>query len=186
MAIVAGRPRIITSPAVVLTDPKWAHNVAGAIRSCSCFGISTLIWTGERVNPETMDRLPREERMKGYRDVYWEMNQRPFDLFPDAIPVCIELVPNAENLVTFEHPENAVYIFGPEDGSVPQVFRRHCHRFLFIPSAHCLNLSTALAIVLYDRIAKRTAAGLEPLACDDILQETRGEIELSGWDGNHG
>jgi tRNA C32,U32 (ribose-2'-O)-methylase TrmJ len=52
------------------------------------------------------------------------------------------------------HPENAVYVFGPEDGSIPPVFRRHCHRFVSIPSKHCLNLAAAVYIVLYDRNQK--------------------------------
>lgn len=181
--ILPVRERIIKAPGVLLSNPKWAHNVAGAIRACSCYGISTMLWSGKRVDPTTMERLPREERMKGYKDVYWEVNERAFDLFPDTIPVCIEIVPHAENLVEFEHPERALYVFGPEDGSVPQVYKRFCHRFVFIPSAHCLNLSTAIATVLYDRRAKRIRAGLDEIRPDQILQEKRGEIDVPGWDG---
>lgn len=189
MTIQPVRERIIKTPGVILTNPKYVHNVAAAIRACSCFGVSTVIWTPDRsgdlrVDPTTMERLPREERMKGYKDVYWETNNRPFDLFPDSVPVCVELVPHAENLAQFEHPGNAVYVFGPEDGSVPQVFRMHCHRFLFIPSHHCLNLSAALNVVLYDRRVKRIAAGLEPVTQAEILRETRGGIvDIEGWDG---
>lgn len=189
MAVLPIRERIISVPAVIMTNPKYAHNVASAIRCCSCYGLDTVIWTPDRsgdlrVNPEQMERLPREERMKGYKSVYWEANKRPFDLFPDAIPVCVELVPHAENLAQFSHPEKAVYVFGPEDGSVPQVFRKFCHRFVFIPSAHCLNLSVALGTVLYDRRAKRIAAGLESSTQSTILQETRGGIiDIEGWDG---
>jgi len=140
--------------------------------------VSTLLWTGHRADVPEGERLPREERMKGYKDVYWENNDRPFDLFTDAEPVCIELVPHAENLTFFDHPERAVYVFGPEDGSVPQVFRRHCHRFVFIPSSHCLNLSAALNVVLYDRRAKHTEQGKESPVMAEILKETRGVIAL--------
>ena len=184
MAITSVRAPVYKLPGVVLSNPKYAHNVASAIRACSCFGISTMLWTGKRVDPTTMDRLPREERMKGYKDVYWETNERPFDLFPDAVPVCVELVPHAENLASFDHPEKALYVFGPEDGSVSQVFRMHCHRFIFIPSAHCLNLSAALNVVLYDRRVKRISQGLESPVMAEILQETRGgNIDVPGWDG---
>jgi tRNA(Leu) C34 or U34 (ribose-2'-O)-methylase TrmL len=130
-----------------------------------------------------MDRLPREERMKGYRDVYWEQNERPFDQFDNAVPVCVEIVPNASSLVDFQHPNRAVYVFGPEDGSVPQVFRRLCQRFIFIPSAHCLNLSAAVNVVLYDRRAKRIQAGLDSPLLSDNLREQRGTIDVGGWDG---
>jgi hypothetical protein len=121
--------------------------------------------------------------MKGYRDVYWEVNDKPFDLYTDAVPICVEITPNAENLCTFTHPSRAVYVFGPEDGSVPQVFKRFCYHFLFIPSAHCLNLSAALNVVLYDRKAKRIIEGLEPIEPEDILREQRGGIDVEGWDG---
>jgi tRNA(Leu) C34 or U34 (ribose-2'-O)-methylase TrmL len=177
-------PKVIKTPSVVLLNPKYPQNVASAIRACSCFGVSTLIWTGERVNFSKLDRIPREERMKGYRDVYWEINERPLDLFPGSIPICVEITPNAQNLATFTHPPNVVYIFGPEDGSVNQVYRRLCHSFVFIPAAHCLNLAAALNVVLYDRRIKRQALGLEPTAMKDILKETRGPIDIPGWNGS--
>jgi hypothetical protein len=100
-------------------------------------------------------RLPREERMRAY-DTDWGIND---DGLRDAIndgltPVCVEIVEGAESLVDFDHPEHAVYVFGPEDGSVPKGVRHACHRFVVIPGAHCLNLAAAVNIVLYDRAAK--------------------------------
>lgn len=183
MAILPVRERVISTPAVILNNPKYRQNFAGAIRSCSCYGIPTLLWTGSRLDLQDGERLPREERMKGYRNVYWENNDRPFDLFTDAVPVCVELVEDAENLAQFDHPEKAVYVFGPEDGNVSQVFRMHCHRFIFIPSAHCLNLSVALGTVLYDRRAKRIREGKESPIMTEILKETRGIVDVDGWDG---
>ena len=50
--------------------------------------------------------------------------------------------------------ENPLYVFGPEDGNIPQVLLRHCYRFVKIPSKHCLNLGNAVNVVLYDRIYK--------------------------------
>lgn len=77
----------------------------------------------------------------------------------------------------FAHPEHAVYIFGPEDGGVPAVYRRHCHYFVHIPSRHCLNLSAALNVVLYDRAIKAESL----LSVAD--HERRGEIPVPGWEG---
>ena len=175
-------------PAVILNNPKYPHNMAGVIRACSCWGIPILLWTGTRVVPEQMDRLPREERMKGYKDVHWQRTERPFDLLPEGvIPVCIELVENSVPLTTFEHPENAVYVFGPEDGSVKQVIRRFCHQFVHIPTHHCLNLSQAVNLVLGDRRMKRQLSGIEEIVpLSQMLHETRGytsEIDVLGWDG---
>ncbi len=181
-------PRRI-APGVVLINPKYEHNIGGVIRSCSCFGVKELLWTGNRINiPEDRRmRIPREERMKGYKNVRWEQNDRPFDMFRGATPVAIELTPNAEPLTTFEHPDDAVYVFGPEDGSISQMAMRHCHRFVFIPSAHCLNLAAAVNIVLSHRRMSRQLAGKEPIGpMEEILQERRGDapaLELMGWDG---
>jgi tRNA(Leu) C34 or U34 (ribose-2'-O)-methylase TrmL len=59
----------------------------------------------------------------------------------------------------FEHPPNAVYVFGPEDGSVSKPHINHCHRFVVIPTKHCLNLATAVATMLWDRQYKGWLSG---------------------------
>jgi tRNA(Leu) C34 or U34 (ribose-2'-O)-methylase TrmL len=66
-------------------------------------------------------------------------------------PVAVELRPDAESLVTFEHPGEALYVFGPEDGSLPKPVRLRCHPFVVIPTHHCLSLAAAVNVVLYDR-----------------------------------
>lgn len=164
-------------PAIILNNPKYPRNVAGILRAASCFGISQVWYTGDRVSLDTdkEHRLPREERMKGYGDVDLFQFDYPFDCFPKTVvPVAIELVENSEMLTEFEHPENAVYMFGPEDGSIPQVMRRHCHRFVQIPTRHCTNLTAAVYITLYDRLLKRVNAGLQPPL---ELCESRGWVE---------
>lgn len=177
-------------PGLILVNTKYVHNVAAAIRAASCFDVTRLVWTGSRVDPDTLDRLPREERMKGYADVVWnnDKENKPFELFrSDVIPVCIELLENSEPLTTFAHPENAVYVFGPEDGNVPQVLRRFCHRFVHIQSNHCLNLAAAVNVVLHDRKAKRQVDGIVPiLPTGEMLKEHRGPMQINnipGWDG---
>jgi tRNA(Leu) C34 or U34 (ribose-2'-O)-methylase TrmL len=69
-------------------------------------------------------------------------------------PVCVEVDDSAERLYNFIHPDNPIYVFGPEDGSVPTGIRHVCHRFVTIPSKSCLNLAAAVNVVLYDRAMK--------------------------------
>ena len=182
--------RVHAGPGLILVNTKYIHNVAAAIRAASCFDVTRLVWTGARVDLSLLDRLPREERMKGYKDVVWthDKRSRPFDHFgPRVTPVCVELLENSEPLTTFEHPENAVYVFGPEDGGVPQVLRRFCHRFVHIQSSHCLNLAAAVNVVLHDRKAKLQISGRSPiLPTQEMLKEDRGRIDLDlpGWDGH--
>jgi tRNA(Leu) C34 or U34 (ribose-2'-O)-methylase TrmL len=148
---------VAQAPAIILTNPKYPHNLGQVIRAASCFDVKQVWWSGQRVIKalEGLDRIPREERMKGYSDVSILHADRPLEAFSkDVVPVCVELVPNAEDLVLFEHPENAVYVFGPEDGGVDAGTRRNCHRFVKIPTKHCTNLSAAVYLILYDRHMK--------------------------------
>lgn len=148
---------IPSTPAVVLTDPKFPHNIGQTIRALSCFGVGQLWWSGQRMLKalEGLSRIPREERMRGYADVSVLHHEKPIEVFSKiAVPVAVEFRDNSENLFEFEHPANAVYIFGPEDGSIDQGTLRNCHRFVKIPTKHCTNLSAAVYLVLYDRMMK--------------------------------
>lgn len=165
------------TPSVLLINPKYTRNVGAVLRACSCFGAEQLWFTGDRIllEIEKGKRLPREERMKGYLDVELIQNDYPFDQFKNVTPVAIEVRENSEPLTVFEHPENALYVFGPEDGSINQVTMKQCHRIVSIPTKHCTNLAAAVYIVLYDRYLKRVQAGLEPAyPVSDTLCEQRG------------
>ena len=173
------------APAVLLSDPRYVHNLGAAIRACSCFGLKQVWVTGQRSADKVWEgkRIPREERMKGFSDVDIILEDRPFNYFPkDVTPVAIELLPGSENLATFEHPENPVYVFGPEDGGVPSVARALCHRRVFIPTFHCTNLAAAVYLVLYDRLLKRMRDGLEPVMTieEQLAGEYRPALGL-GW-----
>lgn len=168
-------------PAVALVNPKFGHNVGAVVRAASCYGVPQVWFTGDRVSVDPKDyptgkkgkfRLPREERMKGYKKVTLLRDDLFFDRFAKpVVPVCVEIKPGSVPLTDLHHPENALYVFGPEDGSVPSAYYRHCHVFVHIPAAHCLNLAAAVYTVLYDRIAKRYARGEQGLPA---LDEDRG------------
>lgn len=174
------------APAIGLVNPKYPRNVAACIRAASCFGVKQVWYSGNRIKIEDGERLPREERMKGYSDVELIQFDYFVDQFPNVTPVAIEISPTAEILTTFEHPENPLYIFGPEDGSIPQTFRRLCHRFVIIPTNHCTNLSAAVYLILYDRLMKRQLAGIDPIIpASQVIMEDRGYTkfeEASGMD----
>jgi tRNA(Leu) C34 or U34 (ribose-2'-O)-methylase TrmL len=146
-------------PSIVLVNPRFSHNVGMVVRLASCYGFRQVWFTGDRVglDLDRRKRLPREERMKGYRDVEMIQYDRPLEQFPsDVVPVAVEVRKNSERLQDFVHPKNAVYIFGPEDGSIPSPILNRCHRFVIIPTRNhfCLNLATAAATIMWDRVVK--------------------------------
>lgn len=177
MIIGKHSPPVGECPAVCLINPKFKANVGAIQRAASCFDVPQVWYTGNRIQLEDGERLPREERMKGYKNVDLIQYDYPFDHFGrDVTPVAIELLPNSECLFDFEHPENALYVFGPEDGSIPQVMRQHCHRFVTIPTLHCTNLAAAVYIVLYDRARQLyQKTGVKP-----ELNEQRGYADSDG------
>lgn len=147
------------APALVLHGPKYPHNVGQVVRLASAFGIGQVWYSGDRIRQALGERLPREERMRRYADVLLINHPDPLarlcDSVPGVQPVAVELRPGAESLVDFVHPEERpVYVFGPEDGSLPGAVLKRCHRFVVIPSYECLNLANSVAALLYDRIAK--------------------------------
>lgn len=170
-----------SAPAVALADPKFPHNAGAAYRACAAWGVPQLWISGTRLREQLRkERLPREERMRIYKDeVTLTWDDRFFDQFPDDVtPVAVEVSPGAEPLtLEWEHPARPLYVFGPEDGSIPGVMLRHCHRFLILPSDHCLNLAAAVNLVLGHRRLSRQFLGLEPVrAAYDTMFEERGPV----------
>lgn len=148
--------KIRVTLAVALVNPKYPHTVGAAVWAASRFGVEQVWFTGNRVSMISS---------KGYclssTDVSLLQNDYFFDQYTkgDIVPVAVELRKNREMLPRemlpyFVHPDNAIYLFGPEDGSLSHVHLQHCHRFVVIPIRHCANLAAAVYMVLYDRMMK--------------------------------
>lgn len=172
-------PKGVT-PAIVLEDPKFARNVGFVLRSAYNFGMEQLWVTGDRIDFDGRkgQPLPREERFKEYARVPTIRSERPIDRFPRGTTVIgVELVPGAMPLTYFEHPDNAVYVFGKEDGGISKGMRTMVHQFVFISTHSCLNLAMAVSVVLYDRLYKAQIKGDIPV---QSLEET-----LNRYQSNH-
>lgn len=141
--------------AVGLYAPKTDANVGGALRAAACYGASLVAIQGrKRVRYATdTHRTWRHTPVLFAADI--------FDAVPfGCVPVAVEIVPSALPLIHYKHPERAFYVFGPEDGSIPQSALSRCRDAVEIPMVRglCMNLAATVNVVLYDRLAKRGEA----------------------------
>lgn len=135
---------------IALINPKYEANLASVVRAAACLSADKVWYTGARI--KFGERIPREIRL--YKEIELENEDYFFNKTKDLIPVAVELVPGAQDIRNYEHKYNSLYIFGPEDGSIPKVIRRLCHDFIQIPTNYCVSLPSAVHITLYDRMIK--------------------------------
>jgi len=139
---------------VALWHPKHQVNLGTLLRSAHIFGAAFICTIGERYQRQSSDTIktPRHTPLFHFADEadFWA------HIPHDCAPVAVELAERAKSLVYFTHPQRAVYILGPEDGSLPDWFISGAHSVVEIPGRFCLNLAVAGSIVLYDRIAKES------------------------------
>ena len=66
--------------------------------------------------------------------------------------VGVELTDDAVALPSFRHPRRAAYVLGPEGGSLSPAMLARADHVVQIPTRFCLNVATAGAVVMYDRL----------------------------------
>lgn len=150
-----------------LCNPKSPSNVGSVMRAAGCYGVAEVRYTGQRFN----------RAVKYHTDTTDVKSKIPLlhvdeflgDLTNDRQVVCVELVEGAMPLPNFVHPEHALYIFGPEDGSVPQNIIDQAKCVVYVPTIGCLNLAATVNVLLYDRLSK---SGLE-LDNDSLIKSSR-------------
>lgn len=141
------------SAIVGLINPKNVSNVGGVVRAANCFGVSKILYTGTRY-----DRAVRfqTDTKNAAVNLPLQHTDNVFDASPsDHRIVSVELAIGAMALPDFKHPSRAVYLFGPEDGTLSQELIDGADSVVFIPARSCLNLAATVNVVLYDRLAKQ-------------------------------
>jgi tRNA(Leu) C34 or U34 (ribose-2'-O)-methylase TrmL len=135
--------------AIGLMNPKTNANVGGVLRAMACYEASMLAIQGTRYTRAATDTT------KAYRHlpvVHGDLRSLiPFD----CVPVAVDLVDGARPLHTYQHPERAFYIFGPEDSTLGKDVLAWCPHRLYVPTNGCMNLAATVNVILYDRLAKQ-------------------------------
>ena len=141
-----------------LSKPMNAGNL---FRSAHAFGASFIFTVESRLSPADT-RSETAETMT---------------LPKGCAVVGIEFLDDAVELPSFRHPARAAYVLGPEHGSLSEELLARCDHVIRIPTQFCINVATAGAIAMYDRlltagrVAERpvTSSG-EPTPLPDHLQ----------------
>lgn len=81
----------------------------------------------------------------------------------DCRLVGVELLDEAVELPSFRHPLKAAYVLGPERGSLSEEITGKCSHIVKIPTAFCVNVAMAGAIVMYDRVLSLGRFASRPL-----------------------
>ena len=137
---------------IALINPQKPVNFGGCLRSLGCFGGDLIYLVGARYQKQASDTLHTTRHIP---TIHVPDADKLLEVLPQhAIPIAVEFDATATPLHQFSHPESAVYLFGPENGSLSPALRAKCHASLFIPTLYCLNLCMAVTLVLYDRFMR--------------------------------
>ncbi|TKF01358.1 MULTISPECIES: RNA methyltransferase [Vibrio] len=150
-----------------LTNPKSPTNVGAVMRAAGCYQVDEVKYTGQRY----------EKAAKFHTDTKSAARTIPLtgvESFLDNLEletqiVCVELAEGATPLPRFKHPENAIYIFGPEDGSISQDIVDRADHVVYVPTVGCMNLAATVNVLLYDRLAKSE----EMDESNELIQKSR-------------
>jgi tRNA(Leu) C34 or U34 (ribose-2'-O)-methylase TrmL len=146
---------------VAMESPTDPVNVGHTLRAAMCFDTRLVVLANAAPSID-LRRLPTDPG-RTWRHTPVLSVENLFDSLPyDCTPIAIELTEDAEDLVDFQHPERAYYIFGPEIGSLSEETLERCDTVLKIPVSLPLNLAATVNVVLYDRMLKMRRPDLRP------------------------
>lgn len=135
------------------TESGSVFGSIASLRAAHCYGVAFVAMTGARGT--AIRHCTNTTQSQRHIPVFTPPDL--FDVRPfDVQVVVVDLVDGAVSLPDFRHPERAMYLFGPEDGTLE---RRHIERaqhVVSIPTRGCMNLGATVQVVLYDRAVKRS------------------------------
>jgi len=160
-----------------LVNPKSPENVSSVMRSAGNFCVDNVYYTGSRY-PRAVRLNPDIPQMS--RKVSQGIALAGVDCLLENVTsgtkiICVEFAENAIPLPEYQHPDNAMYIFGPEDNSIPQELIDRADDVIFIPTTGCMNLSATVNVLLYDRLAKSFTSSAEVHGLDNnaLIRQNR-------------
>ena len=162
-----------------LIDPKSPENVESVMRLAGNFSVDSVYFSGERypkaakLKPCTVDMSRKVSRAIPLIQVDDLIDDFIVDMPDDLKIVCVEFAENAILLPEYQHPKNALYLFGSEDSTITQPLIDRADDVVYIPTVSCMNLSATVSIVLYDRLAKSARGTAVGAGGNELIRQSR-------------
>lgn len=139
--------------ALGLYSPKDSNNIGSVLRNAGCFEANLVVVEGKRFGNGRIARTDTRNTHRNIPTIFTDslLNHIPYG----AKVIGVELSKDADNLHNFVHPDQAYYLFGPEDGSLPPEILDVVDYKVYVPTNKCLNLGMCSGIILYDRQLKQ-------------------------------
>jgi len=131
---------------IALYEPKIEANLGVVCRSAHAFGASFVACIGQRYRHTCSDTTKAERSLP----ILYFPSWREFTESCAQIPLVTVEVQQGVELSHFQHPPQAIYVFGGEDRTLPVSGDCAVH----LDTKYCLNLGSCATVVMYDRQAK--------------------------------
>ncbi|WP_299574236.1 RNA methyltransferase [uncultured Shewanella sp.] len=158
--------------AIGLVNPKTPVNVGGIMRAAGCYQAKSVLYTGNRYElaARSGEAQYDVDTKNAARTIPLTRVESLLEQAPEGAKIiCVDLVVGATPLPLFEHPQNAFYIFGPEDGTIPQQIIDAADDVVYVPTVGCMNLAASVNVLLYDRLSKSAQVAAD----DELIRESR-------------
>ena len=126
-------------------------NLGSLMRSAHAFGASFFFTIEAAFNAHAVKQSDTSDAAK-HLPLYTYASVDDLSLPRGCALVGVELTEDAIELPTFFHPQAAAYVLGRERGSLSPALQARCDHLVKIPTRFCVNVGTAGAIVMYDRL----------------------------------
>ncbi len=143
-----------------------AMNLGNLFRSALGFDASFIFTVNADFNPKRA--LSDTADTPGQLPLYQFAHAEALLLPRGCELVGVELLDEAAELPSFRHPRRAAYVLGPERGSLSSAMVARCDYVVRIPTNICINLATAGAVVMYDRLLNLGRFPRRPMAPGDV------------------
>lgn len=155
-------------------------NLGNLMRSAHAFGASFIFTVDahQRLEPTIADTSKSQDHLP-----YYAWGCVGDMVVPEGCSVVgIEFIDGATDLPSFRHPVRAVYVLGPERGSLSPEMLARCDHIVKIPTVFCINLAMAGAIVMYDRVRILGRHAPRPVVASGPAEPGPVHVHGGSWD----